>query len=344
MMRKTIFQACINYKRFFTIGTIEMLNGVPPRFWQTCRNQSTAPKLFTPASHERQIIAATKLWIKEWVVVHQLCPWAEKTMARNDLVIDVCYENGLSQQSGSMLLEALLDNMSTFSNRIHEDPDDKTTVMVVLPNLSSDFRHFLDVVELVQDIIVDMKIEDIVQIATFHPCYTFGDEGVEIDDVVVDSKTENTQEEGPADLRGIDAADLGKLSDLEEKEAEMEAWLKTETDDISLKSADVDGNNNIDDDELADADTDTDTDLQPPIDIGADDVKNYTNRSPYAMIQLLNVNNVTAAIAAYNRVNKDSNLIWQRNIRTMEKVGLDAARQALIGFQTTSHQNQPSKS
>jgi len=49
------------------------------------------------------------------------------------------------------------------------------------------------------------------------------------------------------------------------------------------------------------------------------DVTNYTNRSPYPVIQLLRVPQVTEAIA---RVNGNTDFVWKNNIKRMKLLGL----------------------
>jgi len=51
----------------------------------------------------------------------------------------------------------------------------------------------------------------------------------------------------------------------------------------------------------------------------AGDMTNYTNRSPYPILHLLREASVDAAVAAF----PDAALIYQNNIDTMERLGLD---------------------
>jgi uncharacterized protein len=51
----------------------------------------------------------------------------------------------------------------------------------------------------------------------------------------------------------------------------------------------------------------------------ADDIENYTNRSPYPMLHLLREDSVERAVASY----PDAASIYERNIATLKKLGLD---------------------
>ena len=48
-------------------------------------------------------------------------------------------------------------------------------------------------------------------------------------------------------------------------------------------------------------------------------VENYTNKSPYPIIHLLQVNKVKLAIES---VNGKTDIIWQRNIKLLNSLGL----------------------
>ena len=50
-----------------------------------------------------------------------------------------------------------------------------------------------------------------------------------------------------------------------------------------------------------------------------DDITNYPNRSPYPILHLLREASVSAAVAAF----PEAELIYQRNIDTMERLGVD---------------------
>jgi hypothetical protein len=55
---------------------------------------------------------------------------------------------------------------------------------------------------------------------------------------------------------------------------------------------------------------------------GSQDIENYTNRSPYPMLQVLREASIERAIAAV----PDTDEIYRRNIRTLRDLGLDGWR------------------
>lgn len=53
-----------------------------------------------------------------------------------------------------------------------------------------------------------------------------------------------------------------------------------------------------------------------------EDISNYTNRAPYAMLHLLREDSVAKAVEGI----PDTDRIYQDNIRTLEKLGLEGWR------------------
>ncbi|WP_269789973.1 DUF1415 domain-containing protein [Stenotrophomonas sp. Iso1] len=58
-----------------------------------------------------------------------------------------------------------------------------------------------------------------------------------------------------------------------------------------------------------------------------DDVSNYTNRAPYPILHLLREDSVERAVAAF----PDPDVIIERNIETLDKLGIDGWNKLLAG-------------
>jgi hypothetical protein len=56
--------------------------------------------------------------------------------------------------------------------------------------------------------------------------------------------------------------------------------------------------------------------------IDKNDVDNYTNRSPFPVLHLLRVSEVSDAIESYNIDGRDTSIIWQKNKETMKMMGI----------------------
>lgn len=63
----------------------------------------------------------------------------------------------------------------------------------------------------------------------------------------------------------------------------------------------------------------------------ADDITNYTNRSPWPMLHLIRESSIDRAVAAF----PEAEAIYERNIETLERLGLDGWRRLFPHFSTT---------
>jgi hypothetical protein len=61
-------------------------------------------------------------------------------------------------------------------------------------------------------------------------------------------------------------------------------------------------------------------------DTAADDITNYTNRSPYPMLHLLREASVARAVNAF----PDASAIFEKNMRAMESLGIDGWRKLFV--------------
>lgn len=197
-------------------------------------------------------IAITKEWVKEWVIKLRLCPWAASVFNDSSMRIFVDNTDYSTEEGKETLLYSVLAECHYLATSVEEKDLLKTT-LIIIPSLKS-FDDYLDFHSAVEDLIFDeldeeedeseegtkegdegnekpmsaAKYLDKVQIATFHPKYTFAD---------------------------------------------AESSL---------------------------------------------DVENYTNRSPFPMLHLLSVPDVTRAIENYAGEISD---VWERNKMVMKETG-----------------------
>ena len=114
-------------------------------------------------------LSETKAWLLEFVIGHNLCPFARKPF-ESDQIRFVCtdaHEDAALLHALAHELELLLDD-----NAIE-------TTLLILPNALATFTEYWDFVELAEALIKSLELEGIFQIATFHPQYQF--EGTEQD-------------------------------------------------------------------------------------------------------------------------------------------------------------------
>lgn len=122
---------------------------------------------------DSQVIAATRQWVQDIVIRHNLCPFAHKPF-RNGVI-----RYAVSQADNEdLLVNDLIDELLFLRD---VDPVAVETTLLILPNCLnwfSDYNQFLDVADMV---VGQFALEGTIQIASFHPEYQFAD--LDCDDV-----------------------------------------------------------------------------------------------------------------------------------------------------------------
>lgn len=119
------------------------------------------------SSIEQQIRA----WIEQFVVGFNLCPFAAPVVSSERLRIKICDATDIETIMQSFLTE--LDLIQGTSET------DIATTLLVIPNALSDFEEYLDVIGLAEELLSEVGLEGVIQLASFHPCYQFVEEPVD---------------------------------------------------------------------------------------------------------------------------------------------------------------------
>ena len=118
------------------------------------------------APEVNQVVLETLAWVKEYVVALNLCPWASESQSHMGVRVVGGTEEG-------SVVEALVRNSIELVRDGHE-----RTRLIALPDFGLDFAAFLNVVSLFEQVMQDesLRLDDRLQIATFHPQFIFADE------------------------------------------------------------------------------------------------------------------------------------------------------------------------
>lgn len=114
--------------------------------------------------NDEQVILAVRKWVETFVVDMNLCPFAKRELVK-DRVRFV--------STSATTEEQLLQVLQTELEILNADPSVETTVLIH-PDVLQDFYDFNDFLGLADNLLVDMGLEGIYQIASFHPDYQFG--------------------------------------------------------------------------------------------------------------------------------------------------------------------------
>ncbi|MFN4044494.1 DUF1415 domain-containing protein [Limnobacter sp.] len=118
-----------------------------------------------------EIIEATRRWVEQVVVAFNLCPFAKRELVKDRVRFVV---------SKARDEATLLDELAHELALLNVDEAVETTLLIH-PQVLQDFYHYNDFLEAADELLVDMNLEGVYQVASFHPDYQFG--GTEPDDV-----------------------------------------------------------------------------------------------------------------------------------------------------------------
>lgn len=118
-------------------------------------------------------MAETRAWVDRAVIGLNLCPFAKAPHVKGQLRYVV---------SDAVEPEALLADLITELTLLaHIDPEETDTTLLIHPSVLADFLDFNDFLDLADAALVDMDLDGVIQLASFHPQYQFA--GSAVDDI-----------------------------------------------------------------------------------------------------------------------------------------------------------------
>ncbi len=111
----------------------------------------------------KKIQKEVELWLSSVVIGLNLCPFAQREYKRNSIRFKTS-----EAKDEQEIVRDLVVELSLLNKR-----DDIETTMLILPNALNDFLHFNDFLGFAEDLLQEMKLEGVFQLASFHPDYQF---------------------------------------------------------------------------------------------------------------------------------------------------------------------------
>ncbi len=111
---------------------------------------------------QEQPLQAMQTWVEQWVIRHNLCPFARPSLQRDGLLLRLC--DGTNTETRLLSLIQLVHEMN------HQP--EKESALLVLPQLT-DFDDFLDELALAEALLETEGWQEQWQLASFHPDYRF---------------------------------------------------------------------------------------------------------------------------------------------------------------------------
>lgn len=122
---------------------------------------------------DKEIIATTREWLLQAVIGLNLCPFAKSVYVKEQIRYIVTRASNTDE-----LTQCLRDELAYLHDA---DPDKTDTTLLIHPGVLTDFMDYNDYLDIVGDTLVDMDLEGILQVASFHPDYQFA--GTDKDDI-----------------------------------------------------------------------------------------------------------------------------------------------------------------
>jgi hypothetical protein len=122
---------------------------------------------------EDTVIAETRAWVDRAVIGLNLCPFAKAPQVK-----------GLVRYVVSKATDpaALLADLISELERLAESRADKLeTTLLIHPGVLADFADYNDFIDVAEDTVVELDLDGLLQVASFHPLYQFA--GTAADDV-----------------------------------------------------------------------------------------------------------------------------------------------------------------
>ncbi len=114
--------------------------------------------------NHQAVVQSVRHWVERMVVGYNLCPFAKRELVRNRVRFIV---------SEADTEEALLLDLQQELQWLISEPDVETTLLIH-PFVLGDFYDFNNFLDIADSALVQLELEGIIQIASFHPNYQFG--------------------------------------------------------------------------------------------------------------------------------------------------------------------------
>lgn len=119
------------------------------------------------AASASDALQATQAWLERAVIGLNLCPFAKAVHAKGQIHYALC-----GAQDTADVLDALAAEMHDL---LALAPQQRDTTLLILPNAFPDFWDFHGVVQRAEKLLRTLRMDGVLQIASFHPQFEFAD-------------------------------------------------------------------------------------------------------------------------------------------------------------------------
>ncbi|MGH1537766.1 MAG: DUF1415 domain-containing protein [Gammaproteobacteria bacterium] len=109
------------------------------------------------------IIKSTRNWLEQFVVDLNICPFAKRVLTKNKIRFSISVANTEEQ----LLLE-LKNELEYLEKNVTAE-----TTLLIHARVLQDFFEYNEFLEIADELLIEMNLEGVFQIASFHPDYQF---------------------------------------------------------------------------------------------------------------------------------------------------------------------------
>jgi uncharacterized protein len=114
---------------------------------------------------DHTFIADTQTWLTRAVIGLQLCPFAKAVHLKNQIRYVVSHA-----RQPQALLETLVQELQ---HLVQADPQVIETTLLIHPDVLTDFFDYNDFLDIADAALLELDLDGVLQIASFHPQYQF---------------------------------------------------------------------------------------------------------------------------------------------------------------------------
>jgi uncharacterized protein len=119
------------------------------------------------------VIHDTRRWLERAVIGLNLCPFAKAVHTKGQIHYAVS-----AATEPQALLHDLIEELKAL---VAQESIDRDTTLLIAPDVLADFLDFNDFLAEADQALLDLELDGVIQIASFHPDYQFG--GTQADDI-----------------------------------------------------------------------------------------------------------------------------------------------------------------
>lgn len=120
---------------------------------------------------DERVVDSVRQWVESFVVELNLCPFAKRELVNNRIRFVV-----KNVETEELLLTELQTELELLNNDLSIE-----TTLLIHPQILQNFYNYNQFLSFTDSLLVEMNLEGVYQIASFHPDYQFG--GTDPDDV-----------------------------------------------------------------------------------------------------------------------------------------------------------------